>query len=246
MAVQKLCAGGQFLNINSQLEALPEEFHELLEYSILASKRNPLDPMEIAFQQFGSRSLSTTEHLHHDWVLVHEYPLSQALLAMSRVWRAAEGDRYVIAAKGAPEAIAELCQLAPNEGNEVKLRATQMATEGLRILGVAEGEWTQTQLPAQQPDLPFAFVGLVGLPDPIRPEVPAAVEECYRAGIRVVMITGDYPATAQNIARQVGIRTAEQVLGPPRAVTRLQVSTDGRRSRSAREPGDHCRRRERR
>ena len=80
MAVRKLFAAGQTLDIPADMNELPEAFHELLEYSILASKRNPLDPMEIAFQEFGSRSLSNTEHLHHDWTLVHEYPLSPALL----------------------------------------------------------------------------------------------------------------------------------------------------------------------
>ena len=80
MAVRKLFADGKTLDINPETDELPEAFHELLEYSILASKRNPLDPMEIAFQEFGSRSLSNTEHLHHDWALKHEYPLSPALL----------------------------------------------------------------------------------------------------------------------------------------------------------------------
>ena len=212
MEAQKLFAAGQTLDVHAQMDALPEAFHELLEYSILASKRNPLDPMEIAFQQFGSRSLSNTEHLHHDWDLVQEYPLSPDLLSMSRAWRPRHGDGYVIAAKGAPEAIAVLCQLSPDDVAEVTARASMMAAEGLRILGVARCQWQQTQLPGRQQDLPFTFVGLVGLADPIRPEVPAAVEECYRAGIRVIMITGDYSGTAQSIARQVGIEAVEQVL----------------------------------
>lgn len=212
MAVRKFFAAGHILDVDTQMDALPEAFHELLEYSILASKQNPLDPMEIAFQRLGSHSLSNTEHLHQDWVLVHEYPLSQALLSMSRVWRPTQGDGHVIAAKGAPEAIAELCLLVPDEINEVKARASQMAAEGLRILGVAKSQWGQTRLPEHQRDLSFTFVGLVGLADPIRPEVPSAVEECYRAGIRVVMITGDYSGTAQNIAQQVGIASTDQVV----------------------------------
>ena len=212
MEVQKLFAAGDTLDVNAQMDVLPEAFHELLEYSILASKRNPLDPMEIAFQQFGSRSLSNTEHLHHDWALVHEYPLSPSLLAMSRVWSPAQGGGHVIAAKGAPEAIAEMCRLSPDAIREVRSCASQMAAEGLRILGVAKSQWQQTQLPEGQRDLPFTFVGLVGLADPIRPEVPAAVQECYRAGIRVIMITGDYAGTAQNIAQQVGISAVDQVL----------------------------------
>ncbi len=212
MAVRKLFAGGSTLEVSAGMDTLPEAFHELLEYSILASKRNPLDPMEIAFQEFGSRSLSNTEHLHHDWALVHEYALSPTLLSMSRVWSSARADGRVIAAKGAPEAIAELCRLAPGQLSDVKARASNMAAEGLRILGVAKSRWEQQQLPEGQRDLAYEFVGLVGLADPIRPEVPAAVQECYGAGLRVIMITGDYAGTAQNIAQQVGIASTDQVL----------------------------------
>ncbi len=213
MAVQRLFAEGKFFDIAASTVGLPEEFHQLLEYSILASKRNPFDPMEIAFQQFGARYLEDTEHLHPDWQLVREYPLSRSLLAMSRVWQPALAERYVLAAKGAPEAIAELCRLSASETTEVKVRASQMAERGLRISGVAKGEANITApLPDQQRDLRFEFVGLVGLADPIREEVAAAVQECYGAGIRVVMITGDYPATAQHIAEQIGMRGAEDVL----------------------------------
>ncbi|MFB3917533.1 MAG: cation-translocating P-type ATPase [Terriglobales bacterium] len=212
MAVQRLFAGGEFFDVKAKTDALPEQFHELLEYSILASKRNPFDPMEIAFQQFGALYLADTEHLHPDWQLVHEYPLSRKLLAMSRMWKPAGGG-YVVAAKGAPEAIAELCRLSPRETDEVKARASQMAAQSLRILGVAKGEWdTTTPLPEHQRQLRFQFVGLVGLADPIREEVPAALQECYGAGIRVVMITGDYPVTAQHIAQRIGMRAAERVL----------------------------------
>lgn len=212
MAVRKLFADGKTQDVNPKTNVLPDAFHELLEYSILASKRDPLDPMEIAFQEFGSRSLSNTEHLHHDWELKHEYPLSPALLSMSRAWSLASEQGLVIAAKGAPEAIAELCRLSPDGLKEIAARASGMASEGLRVLGVAKSKWGRSPLPVSQRELTFEFIGLVGLADPIRPEVPAAVEECHRAGIRVIMITGDYPGTAQNIARQVGISAPDQVL----------------------------------
>ena len=80
-----------------------------------------------------------------------------------------------------------------------------MAGRGLRVLAVAEGRLRRTDLPPGQHDVDFAFLGLVGLADPVRPEVPAAIQECYAAGVRVIMITGDYPATAQSIARQIGL-----------------------------------------
>ena len=93
--------------------------------------------MEIAFQEFGSRSLANTEHLHHDWDSFHEYPLSPTLLSMSRVWKSIESEAYVIAAKGAPEAISELCRLSTDGINEVKLRAAQMASRRFAYPGAS-------------------------------------------------------------------------------------------------------------
>ncbi|MBP2681807.1 MAG: cation transport ATPase, partial [Candidatus Krumholzibacteriota bacterium] len=87
-----------------------------------------------------------------------------------------------------------------------------LAGRGLRVLGVAKARFERPALPREQHDFAFEFVGLIGLADPIRPTVRAAIEECYTAGIRVVMITGDYPGTARNIARQVGLSPADKVI----------------------------------
>jgi Ca2+-transporting ATPase len=101
---------------------LPETFHEIVEYSILASKRDPFDPMEKAFKQLGDEHLANTEHLHDEWRLFQEYPLSKDLLALSHVWQSPEGTDFVIAAKGAPEAIFNLCHL--DKGQLDKLNET--------------------------------------------------------------------------------------------------------------------------
>jgi P-type Ca2+ transporter type 2C len=191
---------------------LPETFHEILEYGILASKREPFDPMEKALKALGDRTLVETEHLHADWTLVHEYPLSPALLALSHVWKSPDGRDYVVAAKGAPEAVADLCHFTPGQAAELEQQVAAMAARGLRILGVAKGLVAATRLPDGQHDVQFQFLGLVGLADPVRPTVPAAIEECYRAGIRVIMITGDYTGTAQSIARQIGLHRPEEVI----------------------------------
>jgi P-type Ca2+ transporter type 2C len=213
MAVQELFAAGQYLELPaSPSRPLPEQFHQIVEYSILASKRNPFDPMEIAFQQFGARFLRDTVHLHPEWNLVREYPLSSKLLAVSRVWESSQAEPYVLAAKGAPEAVAELCRTPKPEIENITQAASQIAGRGFRVLGVAKGELQDRNLPDDPHVLPWKFVGLVGLADPIRPEVPAAVRECYGAGLRVVMITGDYPSTAQNIAMQIGMKAPEHVL----------------------------------
>ena len=215
MAVHTLVADGHILITTPETTSLPENFHDLLEYSMLASKRNPLDPMETALQQFGARCLANTEHVNHGWTLVREYPLSPALLSMARAWNSTGQPGSIIAAKGAPEAVASLCRLSPAALQQVIAHASQLAADGLRVLGVARCRWSHAELPDQQTDLPFAFVGLVGLADPIRPDVPSAVAECTRAGIRVVMMTGDYPGTAQSIAQQIGLIHDGSVLTGP-------------------------------
>ncbi len=209
MSVSRLFANGDFHDLDGgRDESIPETFHEVLEFSILASQKDPFDPMEKAFQDLGKRSLSRTEHLHDDWTLVREYPLSNRLLALSHVWKSPTGNEYVIAAKGSPEAIADLCHMNEPERRELTLMIESMARDGLRVLGVARSSFRISDLPdlpVEQHDFPFEFLGLAGLVDPVRPGVREAVAECGRAGIRVVMITGDYPATAANIASQTGL-----------------------------------------
>ncbi len=190
---------------------MPEEFHEIVEFGILASQRDPFDPMEKAFHDFGNARLAETEHLHADWTLERGYSLSPSLLAMSHVWKSPTGKDYVLATKGAPEAIADLCHLNAERTKAIDEQVAAMAQDGLRVLGVARGVFGQQTLPGEQHDFTFEFLGLVGLADPIRPTVPAAVEECYTAGIRVVMITGDHPTTAKSIARQAGIKPVDEL-----------------------------------
>src|SRR5512137_247196 len=190
---------------------LPEAVHPVLEHGILASQRDPFDPMEQAFHRLGAAALTGTEHLHATWTLVREYPLSPALLAVSHAWRSPGGDRLVVAAKGAPEAIADVCHLDAAASAEVRAHVAEMAADGLRVLAVARALSTP-DLPPDQHDFAFELVGLVGLEDPVRRGVPEAVAECGAAGVRVLMITGDAPETARAIARQVGLPTADAVL----------------------------------
>ena len=216
MAVHKLFASGQSYAVKeASRDHLPDRFHELVEFGILASQRKPFDPMDLAFKQLGERYLLHTEHVHRDWTLLREYPLSRKLLAVSRVWQSAESGSSVVAAKGAPAAIAELCHLSDTELKQVGNDAETMADEGLRILAVARAEFHGDVLPDGPYPFQFRFLGLVGLADPIRPEVPQAIRECHTAGIRVVMITGDFAGTARNIARQAGLKESDRVLTGP-------------------------------
>ena len=181
---------------------LPEAVHQVVEFGILASQRDPFDPMEVAFHQIGREHLQGTEHLHESWELVREYPLSPELLSVAHVWRAKTGRRRVIAAKGAPEAIVDLCHLAPAEADAIGTEVVALAGRGLRVLAVARAYFDGDDLPDEQHDYDFELVGLVGLRDPLRETVPAAVDECRAAGISVVMITGDYAETARVVATE--------------------------------------------
>ncbi len=223
MTVSKLFAGGELLDVETvSRNSMPEEFHELLEFSILASQLDPFDPMEKAIKETGDDYLTETEHLHQDWELVHEYALSKELLSLSRVWKSAENEQYTIAAKGAPEAIIELCHVDEPARAELFTHVADMADCGLRVLGVARAFFQQPVLPEAQGDFVFEFLGFIGLSDPVRPTVCSAIAECYSAGVRVVMITGDFPGTARNIARQTGLKKADKCLTGPE----LQGMTD--------------------
>lgn len=213
MSVSRIYAQGAFYQVDCRVpESIPEAFHEVIEFSILASQKDPYDPMEKAFRELGEISLSRTEHLHDDWTLVQEYPLSNSLMALSHVWKSPAGSEYVIAAKGSPEAIAKLCHLSEQERGSLTGTIESMARDGLRILGVARAKFKITDLPGEQHDFAFEFLGFAGLADPVRPGVLEAVRECSNAGIRVVMITGDYPGTAANIADQIGLRHDDGII----------------------------------
>ena len=191
---------------------LPEAFHALVAYAVLASEIEPHDPMERALHDFAAVHLRGSEHLHPDWSLAREYELSTELLVMSHGWQQAESDHHLVAAKGAPEAVAALCHLTGLQQASVVAHAAQLAGQGLRVLGVAKASHHGSQAwPEQQTAFAFEFVGLLGLADPLRPEVPTAVAQCHRAGIRVVMITGDHARTALAVARQAGI-PSQQIL----------------------------------
>ncbi len=214
MKVKKVFADGEFFELDDGKDRLPDAIHEVIEFSILASQIDPFDPMEKAFRKLGEDYLTKTEHIHMDWQLLKEYPLSKKLLAMSRVWRSPSGKEYVIAAKGAPEAIADLCHFDSDRQMMLSRAVQTMAQEGMRVLGVGKASIQERDLPNGQHDFKFKFLGLIGMEDPVRPGVPEAIKECYSAGIRVVMITGDYPGTAQAISRQIGLPSDQVITGP--------------------------------
>ncbi len=214
MSVVSLDNGRDFFDLTSETSGrVPEEFHEIVEYGRLASHREPFDPMEKSIRRLLSEKKWGEEHKHEDWTLVQEFPLSDKLLAMSCVWQKTnDSTSFVIAAKGAPEAIADLCHMKKELAEKVFIASQRMAKSGLRVIGVAKARYDKKILPPSQHDFVFEWVGLIGFEDPIREEVPSAVATCRAAGIRVIMMTGDYPGTALKIAHQAGIETLGAVM----------------------------------
>ncbi len=187
-------------------------FHHLIDAAVLASAPVPSDPMEIAFHEVRA-AFPADPLVSRDWTLAHTHGLRPDLPAMSNVWWTGSADDHVVAAKGAPEAIARLCALNDSDRACMTRAANAMADAGLRVLGVATARAAAPARAGTQHDYAFDLAGLIGLADPVRADVPAAVAECQRAGIRVVMITGDYAKTAQSIALQAGIADGALLLG---------------------------------
>ena len=130
MTVTLLFNGKDFLSV-TKTSSLSSEFHEIIEFGILSSQTKPFDPMEKAIISVGDFYLKGTEHIHKNWEMVKEYPLSKQLLAMSHVFSFKGTHEKIIATKGAPEAIFELCHLDENTKLRLSLAAEEMAEKGL-------------------------------------------------------------------------------------------------------------------
>lgn len=213
MSVAALNNTKHTIYINKQnSHILSEDYHEVIEFGVLSSQINPFDPMERAIRRMVEENKWGKDHIHQEWELVRNYPLSNKLLVMSCVWKNNSLNSYIIAAKGAPEDIVDLCHLDSVLSEKIMKATQEMAKQGLRVLGVARATFSYTNLPTDQHEFEFKWLGLIGLEDPLRQEVPNAVELCRKAGIRVIMMTGDYPETALKIADKAGIETVNSLI----------------------------------
>ena len=213
MTIVELRAGDDLWR-SEQGERLSDNLASVVRHGILASAREPFDPMEKAFYTLGNKVLVAANEPHHGLTAKWEYGLSPDLLAVTNVWEDRDRGEFLVAAKGAPEAIAELCGLSENNRQQLNKTVDEMGRKGMRVLAVAKARLPANYARPETPrGLPFEFLGLVGLADPLRPSVPAAVQECLSAGIRVIVITGDYPQTARAIAVQAGLDASAVLTG---------------------------------
>jgi Ca2+-transporting ATPase len=190
---------------------------DVTDVAALASELEPFDAMDRAIVAAASPSMAA---VRGEWRLERDYPFTDTFLAMCHVWRSPAGTLRV-AIKGAPETVLPLCEMSAG-APEVEAAASR----GRRLLAVAEASWSGPLLDDPR-QYPFRWVGFVALADPLRASVPDAVASCRQAGIRVVMITGDLPGTAREIARQAGLDSGEVLTG-----AQLAAMSDGELARA--------------
>ncbi|MDW7988190.1 MAG: cation-translocating P-type ATPase, partial [candidate division WOR-3 bacterium] len=213
LRVIKIITKNKIYDFAQAYPKLDQELYTVLESAILASAIFPTDPIEKAIWNCAQSLKLEVEKIYRTNKLISDYPIEDKLLAMTRVWQTQTDYKIIAAAKGAPEAIFDLCHLAPDEVMKLKSHVNFWASAGLRIIAIAKAYFPQNPLPKSAHDFTFEFLGLLGFEDPIRAETPAAIKECKDAGIKIMMITGDYPETALNIAQKISLAGAKLIDG---------------------------------
>ena len=195
----------------SELKKDTPGFKQIINYGILASQKRPFDPMEDAFLNSGKGIYEDLRDVYKGEEIIKEYPMEDEYLCVAHVW-ADNGKIKRVALKGAPETVFDLCHITANERKKAEAKVKILAADGFRVLAIAKGG-ILSELPEDRHGFDFDFLGLVALADPIRDEVQSAIKLCRQAGVRVVMITGDYPETAAHIAREIGLDYKDVVTG---------------------------------
>lgn len=209
MSLQILATLQDVCDLTANTVVLNESQERLLSFAVLASEIKPFDPMERAFHESMKIYYPQHQKNFEKYTIVHEFGLSPELPAMTHIWQSSESpEDCLVAIKGSPEAVMNLCELDDEQISIIEKQVSEFASNGLRILGVAKVSYRHEKN-SSWPDSPdkfsFQWLGLVGLKDPLRDEVPKSVKQCQTAGIRVIMITGDHAITAKAIATQAGI-----------------------------------------
>ncbi|NII10561.1 cation-translocating P-type ATPase [Oleiagrimonas sp. C23AA] len=210
MRIMALAAAGE-ASVGADAETLSERVAELVHQLWLATPSSSFDPMEQAVRDYVAQRAGALGASAMP-ACVREYPLSPDVLAMTRAFRRSASGDFMLACKGAPEAVVRLCDMQRSDAALALAQAEALAARGLRVLGVAAASWSEPGWPESQLHFAYRLLGFVGFGDPPREDVPAAVDECRQAGVRILMLTGDHPVTARVIAAEIGMTAADQVL----------------------------------
>jgi len=181
----------------------------LITTAMWASEPVPFDPMEKTLHRLYEEMGSTDAR--PDYTMVHEYPLDGKPPMMTHIHENAAGQR-IVAAKGAPEAILQVCHLPEKEQQTITDQVNALAQKGYRVLGVATSGFTGSDYPATQQELPFNFSGLLAFYDPPKDNINEVFRHFYQAGIKVKIITGDNAVTTRAIAGLAGLQQADEAV----------------------------------
>ena len=192
-----------------KLSKKSKQYQNIINTGALASQKDPFDPMEEAF-------LAATDNLaklYDGREIVKEYPLDDTSMSVAHIWSARRGQKVrEIALKGAPEEVLRLCAASDETKKEISEIVKDMASDGLRVLAVARGT-VDGEVESRRDAYNYELLGLVALADPIRKEAKGAVKLAHQAGIKVIMITGDYAETARRIGKELGLATERVLTG---------------------------------
>lgn len=182
---------------------------EVLEYAMWSSEITPFDPMEKAIHSLYAAT--TMDDKRARFRQIHEYPVGGQPPMMTHIFNSPESGN-IIAVKGATEGILRHTHLSPAAVLETEEQILAYARKGYRVLGVGKASWPDNNWPASQEDFSFEFLGLLAFSDPPKENIHQLTEQFLRAGIRLKMITGDYPETALAIADEIRLPHNGQVL----------------------------------
>jgi Ca2+-transporting ATPase len=182
---------------------------ELITLAMWASEPFPFDPMEIALHQAYTELIQIDER--SNFKMVHEYPLGGKPPMMTHIFEG-NSDKRVIAAKGAPEALINVSKLTEKDKEDIHAAIQLLASEGYRVLGVGVSNFIGDSYPTSQQDFSFQFKGIVAFYDPPKHNIQSVLQDFYKAGIDVKIITGDNAATTASIAKQIGFKDYDKTI----------------------------------
>lgn len=198
------------MTVQEEWAANGDEDH-LVEMMGLACETDTYDPMEKAMLSHCEEQHGIPKSHLFGGRLLSEYAFTNELKMMGHIWH--HGGEIIIAAKGSPERILTICQMSGREKTLAENKIRKMSEQGLRVIAVAvTGLDNETEIPANITDCSLTLCGLIGLADPPRDSVKNDIAVCRKAGIRVVMITGDNGITAAAIARKIGIQNHDKII----------------------------------